>query len=82
MLKKTFLLFFIASGLGGATASAFEPPLFPLNEDAKRLEVRKNGCPFHNWNADQSLQNVSAIHHNHVSPAKTTDVPLDLLDHN
>lgn len=33
MLKKTILLFFIASGLGMGAAAAFEPPLFPLNEE-------------------------------------------------
>jgi hypothetical protein len=33
MLQKTILLFFIASGLGISAASAFESPLFPLNED-------------------------------------------------
>lgn len=33
MLRKTFLLFFIVSGLGTGAASAFEPPLFPLNDD-------------------------------------------------
>ena len=32
MLKKTFLLFFVASGLWAASALAFEPPLIPLNE--------------------------------------------------
>lgn len=33
MLKKTILLFSIVSGLGTGVASAFEPPLFPLNEE-------------------------------------------------
>jgi hypothetical protein len=33
MVKKTILLFFVASSLGAGVAAAFEPPLFPLNEE-------------------------------------------------
>jgi len=33
MLKKTQVLFLIAAGLCATSASAFEPPLFPLNEE-------------------------------------------------